>query len=537
MAAKEELIKSWRIWFLIFVIMLAAFLMVFNGINFGIDFEGGTMFQIHLAEKVQNIEEVSNIIESRLNWSGLQDVRVYATEGEFIFVIVRQTEPEEVKRIESLIRKQGKFEVLIDGNVMFTGSDLIAVDQNPNIPGIREFRGYYEWQLPFVLSIQAAKRFRDLAFHKCTPVVLPDGTTDYDCAYTYFFIDRPVNAVLIMAKETYDNDSLLFQSGTQEIPAGINIGEIVKNIGTDLLIVSDKKLSSEQKEKLEKLAAKKKLAIIDASLPKDVVEEIKEIGYKIRLVEPKKNEPWLYSVSGLKSIVRLRPSVTGNDPYVERKEDAKILTELQIVGTAPDKEKAIQERSELKILLNSGALPVSVESISHYWTSPTQGKEFLLYAVIIGLIVLFAVSAVIFLRYRHPILATAIVFTAIVEAFVTTSFTSALGQSIDLAALAGIIAAVGTGVDDQIVITDELLRGAALGREAISLLRRIKRAFFIIMAAAATTLATMVPIIVFGFVLVKIVGFAVAITIGVLVGIFVTRPAYGEIARYILSEY
>ena len=150
---------------------------------------------------------------------------------------------------------------------------------------------------------------------------------------------------------------------------------------------------------------------------------------------------------------------------------------------------------------------------------------------------MFAVSAVIFLRYRHPILATAIVFTAIVEAFVTTSFTSALGQSIDLAALAGIIAAVGTGVDDQIVITDELLRGAALGREAISLLRRIKRAFFIIMAAAATTLATMVPIIVFGFVLVKIVGFAVAITIGVLVGIFVTRPAYGEIARYILSEY
>ena len=62
MAAKEELIKSWRIWFLIFVIVLAAFLMVFNGINFGIDFEGGTMFQIHLAEKVQNIEErVRNI--------------------------------------------------------------------------------------------------------------------------------------------------------------------------------------------------------------------------------------------------------------------------------------------------------------------------------------------------------------------------------------------------------------------------------------------------------------------------------------------
>ncbi|MCD6478724.1 MAG: protein translocase subunit SecD, partial [Candidatus Diapherotrites archaeon] len=74
-------------------------------------------------------------------------------------------------------------------------------------------------------------------------------------------------------------------------------------------------------------------------------------------------------------------------------------------------------------------------------------------------------------------------------------------------------------------------------KEAVSLLRRIKRAFFIVIAAASTTLATMLPIILFGYVLVKIVGFAIAITIGVLVGVFVTRPAYGEIARIIVSKY
>ncbi len=536
MSKTSELIKSWRIWFLICVILLAAFLFIFTGVRFGIDFEGGTMFQIHLAEKVDNIEEVSNIIESRLNWSGLQDVRVYATEGEFIFVVVRQTEPEEVKRIESLIKKQGRFEVLIDGNVMFTGSDLVAVDQDPNIPSVMKLRDSYQWQLPFVLSIQAAKRFRDLAFHKCTPIVLPSGEADYECAYTYFFIDRPTNSVVIISKETFENDKAIFLSGTAKIPQGIAIEEMLENIGTDVLIV-DKALSEEQLAKLKSLTNKKKYAIVDASLQENVISAIEKMGFKVKTVEAKKDEPWLYTVSGLKSIVRLRPSITGNDPYVERKEDAKIFTELQIVGSAPTKEDAAQERSELKILLNSGALPVSVESISHYWTSPTQGKEFLFQTVIVGLIVLIAVSAVIFLRYKHPLLSAAIVFTAIVEAFVTTSFTSALGQSLDLATLAGVIAAVGTGVDDQIVITDELLRGRDVSKEATSLLRRVKRAFFIVIAAAATTLATMVPIILFGFVLVKIVGFAFAITIGVLVGIFVTRPAYGEIARYILAEY
>jgi len=37
--------------------------------------------------------------------------------------------------------------------------------------------------------------------------------------------------------------------------------------------------------------------------------------------------------------------------------------------------------------------------------------------------------------------------------------------------------------------------------------------------------------------MVKLAGFAIAITIGVLVGIFVTRPAFGEIAKYLMGEY
>jgi len=104
----------------------------------------------------------------------------------------------------------------------------------------------------------------------------------------------------------------------------------------------------------------------------------------------------------------------------------------------------------------------------------------------------------------------------------------------DLGAVAGILAAVGTGVDHQIIITDELRRG--LTEEAGSLVSRAKRAFFIIMAAATTTIATMLPIILIGFGLGRLVGFAITTTIGVLVGVLITRPAFGEIAKVILQK-
>ena len=44
------------------------------------------------------------------------------------------------------------------------------------------------------------------------------------------------------------------------------------------------------------------------------------------------------------------------------------------------------------------------------------------------------------------------------EVIILLGLASVTGYSLDLAAIAGIIAAVGTGVDDQIVITDEIVK-------------------------------------------------------------------------------
>jgi len=546
----NELAKNWRIWLLFVAIFLSFFVVSANLINtgnpfnFGIDFMGGTLFQIHLAEKAPNMEEVENIIQNRLNWSGMSDIRVYGAEEEFVFVIVPETRPGDVERIENLIKRQGRFEVLIDANIMFTGKDLIQVDQSSTTPAFSEGpegSGTYQWHLPFVLSGSSAERFRDLAFHRCPLISFEQS--QYDCALTYFFIDRPRDAVFIFTPELFELDKVSFKAGNFEegIPAGTDIMEILLNLDAPYLVL-DKTITEEQNESILQMAGEMETALIPDSLPVESKNALKKAGFELREFSSEKDAPietrtpWLWKVSGIQSIVRLQPSITGDNPYVNTMGESPVFTDLQVTGQAPDYEAALGERNGTKIILQSGSLPVSVESISSFYTSPTQGLDFLFKAAITGFIVLCVVSIIIFFRYRMPKLSLAIIFTALVEAFITTTLTSSLGGTIDLAAIAGIIAAVGTGVDDQIVITDELLRGGG-GHERTSLLRRVRNAFFIVIAAAATTLATMLPIILFGSIMVRLIGFAVAITIGVIVGVFVTRPAYGEIAKYLMRSY
>ncbi len=105
-----------------------------------------------------------------------------------------------------------------------------------------------------------------------------------------------------------------------------------------------------------------------------------------------------------------------------------------------------------------------------------------------------------------------------------------LTWTIDLPAIGGIIAAIGVGVDNMIVIADETLTRREEERKILYTIKdRIKRAFFIIFGSASTTIAAMVPLMSLGVGLVR--GFAITTVVGVLVGILITRPAYAKIVE------
>ena len=121
------------------------------------------------------------------------------------------------------------------------------------------------------------------------------------------------------------------------------------------------------------------------------------------------------------------------------------------------------------------------------------------------------------------------IFISLSEALITLGILTLMKYNLDLAAIAGIIAAVGTGVDDQVVITDEIL-----SKESVNWKERYKKAFFVIMTAYLTAVASMIPLLMAGVGLLK--GFAIATIIGVTIGVFVTRPAYANIIKVLMNE-
>jgi len=193
--------------------------------------------------------------------------------------------------------------------------------------------------------------------------------------------------------------------------------------------------------------------------------------------------------------------------------------------------EALKAMTKLQTILITGSLPLDIEIVKLDSISPIAGEAFVKNAFFIGLLALIGVAIVLYFRYRSLKISLSILFTSIFEVIIILGFAAIIGWNLDLAAIAGIIAAIGTGVDSQIVIVDEILRGAA---RQISGKERIKNAFFIIFAAYATVVAAMIPLFNAGAGLVR--GFAITTIVGVSIGVFITRPAFSSFIEKLLSE-
>jgi preprotein translocase subunit SecD len=157
----------------------------------------------------------------------------------------------------------------------------------------------------------------------------------------------------------------------------------------------------------------------------------------------------LYLDNNLVSSPQLDPGLANGVPS----------TDVEVSGTAASAAAAETQAKNIQTILQSGSLPVqvSIEGVSS--VSAELGTEFVNGALIAGFAALLVISAVILFRYRTPILVLPIIFTSLAELVLILGVASIIHWNIDLAAIAGIIAAIGTGVDDQIIITDEVLKG------------------------------------------------------------------------------
>ena len=193
---------------------------------------------------------------------------------------------------------------------------------------------------------------------------------------------------------------------------------------------------------------------------------------------------------------------------------------------------AFEEADVLKLILKTGALPSEIEIVSSHTISSQLSSKFLENSLLIGLSSLLLVSFIIALRYRKPIIFVGIFVCLLSEVIIIFGVSSFLSWAItlDLVAIGGIIAAIGTGVDDQIIITDEYFRKNNKKRRSKE---KIRRAIIIIMMAYLTTLAAMLPLSFAGLEIIK--GFSIMIILGVTIGVLITRPFYANFLRIFMT--
>ncbi len=210
----------------------------------------------------------------------------------------------------------------------------------------------------------------------------------------------------------------------------------------------------------------------------------------------------------------------------------RVTTQIQITGsgfgeTQLDAVKdAEAQMKNLQTILITGSLPFKLEIVKLQTISPTLGTNFTKYILLAGVIALLSVAIIIFIKYKKFRLAIPPLLICTSEIIITLGIAALLRQDLDLAGIAGILAAIGTGVDDQIVVLDE-----AKTKEVLSVKQRIKRAFTIILGAYFTVVVSLLPLLWAGAGLLK--GFAIMTLIGITLGVLITRPAFADIVNMI----
>jgi len=210
----------------------------------------------------------------------------------------------------------------------------------------------------------------------------------------------------------------------------------------------------------------------------------------------------------------------------------RVTTQISIEGSGAGEtrdiayEDAKKSMHKLQTILITGSLPYKLEIVKLDTISPILGKQFVKSIFMAAIAALLVVSIVIFFRYKKFKSSIALLITSISEVIIILGIASFIEWNLDLPSIAGILATIGTGIDQQIIILDEAKQTLFL-----SLKQRLKRAFTIILGAYFTAVVALIPLLWAGAGLLK--GFAITTIIGITAGVLITRPAFADMVKRI----
>jgi preprotein translocase subunit SecD len=205
----------------------------------------------------------------------------------------------------------------------------------------------------------------------------------------------------------------------------------------------------------------------------------------------------------------------------------------QLFASTGSGQQGLTAAENLEIHLRAGALPVQVIVSGSGQVPAAFGDYYKNLAVVAFIVAAIAVGIVIFYRYREAAIVLPMMAINLSEILILLGIMAAIQYQLDLAAIAALIAVLGTGIDQLVIITDEVLHeGKVPSRQLYQ--KRLSRAIGIIMVSAATVVIAMLPLALLDLSTLR--GFAIITILGVLIGVLITRPAYGKIIMAILSK-
>ncbi len=527
-----EILQERRVQLLL-LITLAAIGWVFlnggpanGGLKFGIDFSGGLRIPILLERPVDPVtmQEMLSTIKTRAATFGLTEVRVQPVGSSQIYVEVPKSNPGLARDIQTLLSQQGVFQAVVDGQVAVGGEDLYL--NTISRAGATQLNGA-DWGVDFSITQVGQQRF--------TRTVR--GKANYPL---YMFVDRPVDAVVIISRAdlmAHANATGLAAGLVRESDAlGYANSALRLSTGNVPVYLQDDVLSNQSNFSFVP-ANNQTRAIVSVTAPASLKQRLNASGFIVLEKADADMRPsytlggqgttqnWVtrWEAVGLKSAFRLDPRVTEGAPSF-----SYIVTGA-VDGLGQERVLAADKAArETTAVLKGGALPVQITLGSVEEVPAPLGQEFLRLSAIGALFAMLCISLMVAIRYRTLKVILPIVFISISEVIILVAIIGSF--SIDLAAMAGIIAAIGVSVDAQIVVTDEILKHTHLHDAAHGL----DKAFDIIVTNAIVATVAMLPLLLFSG-LVEIIGFATSTVMGYLLGVLITRPAYGVIVSHILE--
>ncbi|MFH2106316.1 MAG: hypothetical protein ABII22_03580 [Candidatus Micrarchaeota archaeon] len=497
------------------MVLLCIISIVMNGVHFGIEFTGGTRIPVLLEHPVDKntMAEMTNSIKKRASVLGLSQVKVRAVGDSEIDIEVPSENQELIRMIEDTIAKQGVYIGVVDGKIAISGEEIYSQSVVP--ASSQSLQGGADWGVSFSVTKKGAEQFAEVV----------RGKPNYPI---YMFLDRPNDAAVFVTmdelkKNTKQTDKNIMDAANDALTLGEN-GETIPVyvIGKD-----NDYFSKTNKTK----------AIISKQASQSFKDELVSKGFIISeqenmvptYLEGGGTDTRSFAVAtweavGLLDTRYLAPSITQGIPNYH----------YQITGVVD--EKGADSRSSIKLaqariesILKGGALPVQISLGGRTTLPATLGSEVQKYSIIGIVAALVAISLFIGIRYMHIKAIAPIIVICISELIILLAILGAGAFTIDLPAMAGIIAAIGVGVDAQVVITDELLK-----KDGHKLAEKVDHAFTIIRTNVVVAIIAMMPLLFSD--LVEVIGFSIAAIIGSLLGYLLTRPAYAILAEKLLID-